>query len=376
MTAIYLLAGSYAGQEDEGIQVLRFDMITRTLEKVSGIGGVENPSFVIADARGRRAFAVSETKTGGVVALSVEGDVPTLREVCRLSTEGWAPCHLSLDEQRGWLHVVNYMSGEVTRFRVAETDGGGAGASDGGADQDWAGLSHLVDVVRHEGSGMRRDRQESAHPHSVWNLPAGGEGAGHGRILVVDLGMDALVCYDSEGETLTKVGETKSAPGRGPRHVAFHPSEQSMYVVNELSSSISVYELEPDGLGTCVQEISTLPVGIVGAGITPAAAVANTAADIHLHPSGAYLYASNRGHDSIVTYAVAKDGTLTLMGHTSAGGRMPRNFAVLPTGDAMLVANQDSDAIVVMDINGSGEPVPTGNVYRMSRPCCLQVLPR
>ncbi|MCL6452268.1 MAG: lactonase family protein [Alicyclobacillus sp.] len=352
MAVTYLLAGSYALAADEGVQMLALDHRTGRLNRVCGHRGIENPSYVISNAPGNLAFAVSETDAGSVVALQVDVQRQELRQVAMQETGGSAPCHLCLDEAGSWLYAANYGSGHISRFRV----------------ELHTGRLELTDVVRHIGRGPNPRRQASAHPHSVWMRPSAGQPS---VVVAADLGMDALVWYRSDDARFERMAAWPCPPGSGPRHVAFHPSGRWMYVVGELTSSLSVFTLDATSGSPRQQDLSTLGPDVDGPSMP---ALDNTAADIHLHPNGRFLYVSNRGDDSIATFRMEADGTVTWLGRTECGGRTPRNFAVLPSGDFLVCANQGSDEVAVLRIGPSGEPTFTGYTYRMSRPTSLWVL--
>ena len=342
----YVYAGSYTAATEVGIHVLLFDGEEGSLTRVGDLSGVENPSYLALDHERSRLFAVSETEEGSVVSYAIDGKTRQLQEMNRQSTNGASPCYVSLDPTGSWLFAVNYMGGSVCSFPI-KADGT---------------VGPLADSVHHTGSSVRSDRQEAAHPHSVVTMPESP------YRLVADLGTDRVYVYRlnlTDGKWV-RTGEIATDPGAGPRHIAFHPNAPFAYVANELNSTITVYTCDRNaGSLSPIQTASALPSKFTGD---------NTCADIHVSPSGRYLYASNRGHDSIASFRLLEDGTLAPIGHTSSMGKTPRNFAIVPDGKHLLVANQDSDTIVVMAIGENGVPTPTGEVYEMPRPVCLQLL--
>jgi 6-phosphogluconolactonase len=339
-----IFVGSYAKADETGIHWLRMDKATGRLQRVAGVSGIANPSFLALSSSGDRLYAVSETDNGEVVSYAVDHEQMTLRELNRQSTKGSAPCHLSLDAEGRWLSVVNYGSGSVCTFGL-EADGS---------------LGAVVDWIQHEGRGVRADRQEAPHPHSIAADPFS---AYH---LVPDLGIDKVFVYRLEEGTgrLRQVSAATASAGAGPRHVAYHPQSSVVYVVCELDSTVVAYHFDRSGGRlTELTRVSLLPSGFHGA---------NTAADVHVSPSGKYLYASNRGHDSIACFRIEGNGQLSALGHVATMGRTPRNFCITPSGRHLLVANQDSDSIVVMCLDEAGMPQPLGQATRVKRPVCLK----
>ncbi len=225
-------------------------------------------------------------------------------------------------------------------------------------------LGEATDTVQFNGSGPNRERQEGPHAHMVLPRPDGS------RILAVDLGADRLMSFrlDQERGMLSPADPpwTQLPPGAGPRHLAFHPHQPFAYVISELQSAVTVFRVDGDTF-TALQTISTLPNGFTGQ---------NLGAEIKVAPSGRFVYASNRGHDSLAIYAVDQvTGRLSLVGHESTQGVGPRDFAIDPAGASLLVANQDTDSVVTFWIDpDSGTLRATGHVAAVPTPVCLQVV--
>ena len=339
--------GSYAHKEEQSIYSAWLDGETGQIHLAGGTAGLENPSFLAVNREGTSLYAVSEisgSEHGGVVCYSRNAEQGQLTAVTEWSTLGGSPCHIILDEQENVIIITNYMGGNVCTFKLGE-DGMLAG---------------LADNAVHTGKGPREDRQEAAHPHSAIVDPK------NRFVLVADLGTDKLVHYRLEGETgrLIPHQETKTAPGAGPRHLAFHPIDELLYVVNELDCTVAVYSYDSESSKLAmVQVISTLPESFTGA---------NTAADIHLTSDGRYLYASNRGHDSLAVYHVLQDGLLKLVEYAPTGGQTPRNFAIAADDRYLLVANQDSNNIVSYRIDpNNGRLLATGHEIHVKAPVCI-----
>ncbi len=344
--------GTYTGKGSEGIYVYRLDPSTGALTSVSKTAGLENPSFLAIDPKGRCIYAVRESgrQGGAVVALSRNSTTGELTILNEQPSGGQGPCYVTVDREGRFLFVANYGSGHVAMLPIAD-DGR---------------LQPATSVVQHEGSSVNPNRQKGPHAHCVV-LDAGNRYA-----LAADLGIDKVMVYRpdfEQGKLLPNDPPfVRSEPGSGPRHIAFHPTGKYVYVIEELSSTIAAYTYDADA-GTLkpFQKIGTLPAGFQGA---------NTCADIHVHPSGRFLYGSNRGHNSIAIFAVDdKTGGLRLLGHEPTQGKTPRNFAIDPSGTFLLVANQDSGTIVSFRINQDlGALIPTGQVCRVSMPVCLKMV--
>lgn len=347
-STIHLIVGTYDKADRDGIHELAWEPASGEWTRVGGTAGIDHPSFVAAHPRLARLYAVSETAAGAVVAYRMDAN-GVFAELNRQPTEGDDPCHLHVDADGRWLVAVNYSSGSACLYPL---------------DEDGA-IGPLADQVRHEGRGPREDRQERAHAHSIFPIP------NTNLWVVSDLGTDGLYVYelDAMQGKLALRGVTRTPSGAGPRHVAFHPAKPFVYSVEELTCAVSVYRYDaahPELPFERLQTVTTLPEGFAGE---------NTCADIHLTASGAYLYASNRGHDSLAAFRVLEDGRLESLGTTSTGGRNPRNFAVV--GDEWLfAANQDSDTIVPFRLGDDGIPAPAGDAANVYKPVCLLVYNR
>ena len=339
----------------EGIHVLRLDPESGKLATVDIERGAVNPSFLAVAPDRRTLYAVNETPEidgheGGAVSAYAIDDAGSLRLLNCQPSKGADPCYVSVDGQGRTVFVANYSSGTVAAFPVG----------------DEGELLPNSSVVQHEGRGPRKGRQDGPHAHLIEP-----DGTG-GFALATDLGTDRIMIYrlDSETSTLASHNPPFAAihPGAGPRHLAFHPAGRFVYVINELDSTMTAC-IWDSGSGTLnpFQTVSTLPDGYDGE---------NSCADIHVAPSGRFVYGSNRGHDSIVTYAIdGGTGRLSLVEHVSTMGRTPRGFAIDPDGTFLLVANQDSDTVVSFRLDGStGLPTPTGAAVAVPSPVCVTFL--
>ena len=353
---MYLYVGTYtsSGSKSEGIYILRFDTRTGEIRPHKVVRGVEEPSFLAIDPAGKYLYAVNETleyrgrKSGAVSSFAVAQKDGTLTFLNEQPSMGGAPCHVTTSRDGKFVLVANYMGGNVAVFPVAR-DGT---------------LGPAVDVEQHSGSGPNKARQEAAHAHSIM-LDQQGKYA-----FVNDLGIDKVMIYEFDGRN----GKLRpnpnqpyyaSRPGAGPRHFKFHPSGKYAFVVNELDMTVASLLYDPtQGSLKEVHTVSTVPAGYSGE---------NTCADLHAHPNGKYVYASNRGHDSIAAFEFdVAIGQLKPVEHVPAGGKTPRNFAIDPTGKFLLVANQKSDTIVTFVIDqASGRLKSTGHTAKVPSPVCL-----
>ncbi len=343
MSSTYIISGSYATAEQAGITLWELDPATGKLAKKAEIPGVERPSFLSVHPNGTSFTAVSETGNGEVVAYWLNPQKGLIQELNRQPAGGDHPAHITIDEDGQWAVSVTYTGARVTVHPL-------------GAD---GSIGEMADSKRHKGSGADLERQDAAHPHSALQLP------GTNRFFVSDLGMDAIVRYrlDLHSGELEQEAVTKTAPGAGPRHLAFHPSEAFVYGVNELNSTVSVYALEGRDLNE-KQNISALPEHFTGS---------NTAAEIAVSKDGRFVYVSNRGHDSIAVFRVAQ-GLLEAVGHADAGGAGPRHFTLVPDSPWIVIAHEGSGTIAVKRIGEDGMPGETAGRVETITPVCVRLL--
>jgi len=344
MTRVYI--GTYTKHgTSEGIYVYQLDPSTGALEHLQTVSGVGDPAYLNFGPGGRMLYSVNEqVEDGGVSAFSVDPSSGQLTFVNRVASHGADPAHLSVDPSGGWVLVANYTGGTIAALPI----------------KDDGALGEASDVVHHTGSGPNPDRQQGPHPHMIVTAPAGG------FILVPDLGADRVVAYHLDHGTGRLVPEPDAGgrvpPGAGPRHLAFGVDGQYAYVLGELDSTLNTfaYDAETGGLSQ-VQVVRTLPHVSSGTNTTAALVVA---------PSGQFVYASNRGHNSVATFGIdAASGQLTPRGHTPTGGRTPRDINLDPTGRILLVANQDSDSVVSFFVDAqTGRIEPTGQSTPVPRP--------
>lgn len=347
-----LWIGTYTTRGSEGIYSLSMDPGTGALGAPVLGAKIDNPSFLALHPNGKTLYAVSETsrfegKPGGAVAaFAVEPDSGALRELTRQSSGGAAPCHLAVHPSGKCLVVANYSSGNVSAFPLG---------NDGG-------IGKMAGIVQHDGRGVNLKRQEAPHAHGVTFDPTGA------FVFVADLGIDRIKAYkvDAAKATMTSVDSASAIlpPGYGPRHFLFAKSGNSAYSVDELSVSVSHFSWN-----AALGELR----GISSVSFKSDHPEGSTAAEIALHPNGKFLYASNRGHDSIAVFSLDADsGAPTLIQTFPSGGRSPRSIAIAPDGEFMVAANQESDNLVVMRIDSmTGKLFKTSHAVKIPAPVCV-----
>jgi 6-phosphogluconolactonase len=339
----------------KGIYAYRFDRTAGALTEVTINEGVRNASYLAFDPTRTFLYCVNEFKefegqaSGAVSAFHVEGDSGRLTFLNMKASHGTDPCHLMVDRTGKNVLVANFASGSVSVLPIA---------SDGS-------LRDASDVVQHTGSSIDPKRQAGPHAHAV-EIDAGNR-----YVFVPELGADKVMIYelDVEKGRLTPNRNqpfVSVAPGAGPRQLVMHPNGRFAYLINELNSTMTAYAYDAErGTLTGLQTLPTLPPDFSGH---------SSCAEVQIARSGKFLYGSNRGHDSLVIYAVdAERGTLATIAHESTRGRIPRNFAVSPTGEFLAAANQDSDNVVMFRVDpATGRLTPTGNVANVGSPVCVR----
>ena len=354
VSELLVYVGTYTTGKSKGIYLYRLDLHSGQLKYVATTTGVVNPSFLTLAPNRRVLYAVNEVdefggrKSGAVSSFAADQRSGELRLLNQQATLGANPCYVDVDASGRFVLVANYTGGNVTVFRI-EGDGN---------------LSNATDTKQYEGSSVNRDRQEAPHAHCIVLDPT------NRFAYSCDLGTDKIMIFrfDKRNGKLLAGAQPwlQVTAGAGPRHLAFHPTSNYMFVVNELHSTVTAFARDPrKGSLKELQTLSTLPRDFTGS---------NTGADIHVSPNGKFLYCSNRGHDSIAVFKIdPRSGALTALGHESTGGTTPRNFAIDPTGAFLLVANQKSDNIVVFRLDqNTGGLVATGQAVQVPAPVCLK----
>jgi 6-phosphogluconolactonase len=350
--------GTYTSKTDsKGIYSLHFDSATGRLSSMTLAATTPDPSFLTVASNEKDLYAVNELsefagkKSGAVMSYSLDPKSGKLTQLNQVPSGGADPCYVSFDQSGKYLLVANYTGGSVSTFPVAPDGRVGSASA----------------FVQHSGSGPNKERQEGPHAHYI------AASADNRFVFVVDLGLDEVVVYrfDPAKGSLTPNDPpfVKVAPGAGPRHLAFHPNGKFAYVLNEVNSTVTVFANDSrNGSLSTLQTLPTIPKGFTAH---------NDTAEIVVHPSGKFLYVSNRGHDSIAEFTInPAKGTLTFAGDFSTQGKTPRNFALDPTGKFLLAANQESNTIVVFRIDqSSGTLTDTGQVAQVPAPVDIVFVP-
>ncbi|MFY9951060.1 MAG: lactonase family protein [Candidatus Sulfotelmatobacter sp.] len=356
----YLMyVGTYTqdGSTSKGIYAYRYDAGSAKVTSIGLAAQTINPSFLAVHPNHRFLFAVNEIgdykgqKSGAVSAFAIDSTTGKLTLLNQVASGGADPCYITVDKTGKFVLVANYTGGSVSVFPILK-DGS---------------LSEASAFVQHTGHGTNPKRQEAPHAHSIDLSP-------DDRFAIVDdLGLDETLVYkfdSSKGSlTLNDPPFAKADAGAGPRHFALDPNGKFAYVINEMGSTVSVFDYDArSGVLHPLQTISTIPQGFTEL---------NEDAEIEVHPSGKFLYASNRGHDSIAVFAIDPNkGTLTLIEYVPTKGQSPRNFQIDPTGRLLFAANEKSDNIVIFRINvQTGRLTPTGKVLDISQPVCVRFVP-
>ncbi len=349
----FLYIGTYTSGTSEGIYQLRLNKDTGVFEYLGLAAQIKNPSFLTLHPDRPLLYAVGEgiapsDKSEGLAsAFSINSENGRLTLLNQQPTIGEGPCHVAVDRQG--LHIVtaNYGDGSIT---VLPITGDGR-------------LEPATDLKRHSGSSVHPSRQTAPHAHSVTF-----DATGH-LIYATDLGLDKIMVYQYDshhGKLQPHIPPFVAvAPGAGPRHFAFHPSGRFAYGINELNSTVTSFiSTGSTGELAILQTIGTLPEAFDGE---------TYPAEIRVHPSGRFVYASNRGHDSIALFKVEEQsGQLTALGHISTLGKVPRNFAISPDGKYLVVANQETENVVVFKINVTdGTLIPIASPANVPSPVCV-----
>ena len=330
----------------KGIYVSRFDASSGRMGQIRLALEAEDPSFLTVHPNRRYLYSINELggRPGTVSAYAIEPATGKLRLLNQAPAQGRGTCHLSLDAGGSMLAVTNYVSGIVASYRVL---------GDGR-------LGEAVSVIQQRGA-------EAPHPHSVNFSP-------DNRFLIVpDVGTHKVHLYRVDpGRAALQPhdpAEFPARPGSGPRHLAFHPSGRYCYVIEETSNQVMALKWD-ERRGTLeeIQRVPTLPASFSGESYT---------AEIIAHPSGKFLYGSNRGHDSIAVFSVDQDsGRLTAVDHTPTQGSYPRNFNLDPTGRWLIALNRESNSVVAFAVDPqTGRLTPTGQVLDLRSPSCLRWVP-
>lgn len=357
-TLVYF--GTYTGSGSKGIYRSILDEKTGELSDLVLAAELENPSFLVVSPDQKYLFAVSENgkfkgKEGGGVSSFAIGKDGGLTLISQVNSGGGAPCHISTDPQGKCLLVANYMGGSISSYQIA-ADGKLVSPAAGG-------------FIQHEGQGAQLPRQASPHAHSVNVGPTGK------RAYVADLGLDKVLIYklDAAGGMIAPNTPPflKLPDATGPRHFSFHPSGKWAYTNLEMSLQVAALSHDAKTGALAVLEIElTVPEGTERKG--------NSTAECLVHPTGKWVYVSNRGHNSIAAFAIdQKTGKLDFIERESTQGKTPRNFGIDPSGKFLITGNQGSGNVVVLKINqDTGSLDPIGHEIEVPDPVCIRFVRR
>ena len=356
---VYIGTYTTGKSESQGIYRARLDLATGELSPPELAAASTSPSFLAVHPQNRFLYAVNEVATfegaatGAVSAFAVDGRTGALSPLNQQSSGGAGPAHVAVDRAGRNVLVANYGGGSVASLPI-DADGR---------------LKPAASVITHAGSSVHPKRQTKPYAHSINVDPS------NTFAYAADLGADRVFIYrlDADRGTLTSAtpASVALAPGAGPRHFAFHPSGRYAYVINELALTVTAFRRDASaGALTEIQTVSTLPAG-------QAADAAFSTAEVVVHPSGRFLFGSNRGHDSLVVFAIDQaTGMLTYVEHEPTQGSIPRGFGVDPTGRFLLAANQRSDSLVVFRIDQqTGALTPTGQSIKVATPVSVVFVP-
>lgn len=352
------LLGTYTGEESRGIYAVRLDTATGALSTPELVAELPNPEFLALHPNGKIVYALTRVdgpgtgSSGAVAAFTVDSQTGKLTPLNVQSTNSSGSLtHLAVDGTGRMLVAASYGGAYTVSFRI-EPDGR---------------LGERANFVLHEGQvGPNQPRQDSPHPHSVTISPE------NRFAFVADLGLDRVFAYKlnpGDGTIISnEPGSISVTPGAGPRHTKFSPDGKSFYVLNELNSTIASCTYDAgQGVATQFQVVSTLPDGFSGR---------NTTSEIRVHPSGRFVYAANRGHDSIAVFARdPENGGLVRVENVPCGGERPRNFALTPDGAWLLCAHQDSNTATTFSVDPeTGRLSATGSTVSVPKAVCVLFL--
>lgn len=352
--ADYAYAGTYTEKTSKGIYLYRFDAGAGKLEALGLVAETPNPTFLAIHPNRKYLYAVNEIDkfqgqhSGSVTAFRIDGT--KLTALNSVSSHGDGPCHVSIDRSGKFVMVANYGGGSIAVLPI-QPDGS---------------LGEATAAIQHTRAPGATSHPGPPHAHSI-NMSPDNRFA-----IVADLGLDRIFVYRFDAAKGTLQPNDPPAvvlkTGAGPRHFAFHPNGRVAYSINELQSTVSVFDWNSErGVLTEKQTISTLPPEFKGE---------NSTAEVVVHPNGKFLYGSNRGHDSIAVFAIGADGKLSLVELAAAHVKTPRNFALDPTAAFLFAEGQQSDRINIFRVDkNTGRLTATGDGVDLGAPVCLRFLP-
>src|ERR1035437_6536507 len=353
----FIYIGTYAKSGGKGIYFARFDEVGGRVADLRLAALAVNPSFLAVHPSRRFLFAASEldcynlTKSGSISAFAIDWESGELMPLNEVSSHGAWPCHLAADASGQNILATNYGGGSVVVLPVKQN----------------GFVGEISTIIQHAGSSVHPTRQQKPHPHSVALSPD------NRFALVPDLGLDQVLVYRFDAARgLMGANQPPFATGgagAGPRHCGFHPNGRLVYVINELRSTVTAFAY--GAAGGVLKELLTLPP------LPEDFHGDSTTAEVQGHPSGRFLYGSNRGHNSIAVFDIhPQTGVLAPLGHVPTQGKKPRHFGIDPSGKFLLAANQDSNSVVIFRIHlETGGLTPTGQKLEVAAPACVKFVP-
>jgi len=363
-TGLLVFVSVFASGETGAIRAFHIDPATGAITAAHETPRVPHPFFLALTPDHTTLYSIESETFGGdddtvnedVVAWRIVDRNGRLERLGKQSCKGTISCYLETDPSGRTLLAANYGSGSVVAFPIA---------ADGS-------LGPAVGFATHAGSSVNPERQTKPHAHSIIPAPTPENGEPQ-FAYAADLGTDEIICYrvDPARATLERndAGTVKAAPGSGPRHLRFHPDGRTLYALNELLGTITAYAYDAaTGRLTPRQTIPTLPADFSGD---------NLAADLTITPDARYLYATNRGHDTIVIYRIGGDAMLETIDIVPSGGKGPQNLALTPDGRFLLCANMPSNNLVVFRIDdATGQLTAVYRPTEVASPSCIMIVPQ
>lgn len=337
--------GTYTKTSSKGIYLIELDEKTGMLGEPKLAAAIAQPSYVALHPSKKFLFAISEVgefegkKTGAAYGFAVEAD-GMLTPINAANCGGRGPAFIEVDRAGKSVLVANYGEGSVARLPIDEK----------------GRLSSPSSVIQHHGTGPVKDRQEGPHAHSIVCDPSGK------FALAQDLGTDFVIVYKLDGDKLIEANRLQIEPGSGPRMVEFAHDCTRVYLVNELNNTVCFLQFDSEtGTLKNLQTVTTLPSDWHAF---------SKAAAIGIHPSQKFCYASNRGNETLVRYAMDDSGKLAVVDFTPSGGKTARHFAIDPSGKFLLCAHQDSDSMTLFDIAADGK-LTAKQTIQIGQPTCV-----
>ncbi|WP_459499962.1 lactonase family protein [Bacillus sp. C1] len=340
--------GTYTRGDSKGIYQFTLDIKAAEIKDIKVVAHVGSPTYLAISHDNQYLYSVARMdQLGGVAAFSINSETKKLDLVNMQIVEGASPCHLSVNQEKGMVVTANYHKGTVESYVINQEEGS---------------INAASSIVQHYGSGLNKERQEKPHAHYVGSTPD------QKYVIAIDLGMDQVITYEQSNEKLIEVHSLSVNPGSGPRHLVFHPNGKYVYVITELSSEVIVlmYD-EQKGRFEEIQYISTLPETY---------SESNFGSAIHISSDGRFVYAANRGHNSIVIFHVNQNsGKLTFIETVSTEGDWPRDFILDPTERFIVVSNEKSSNLVLFSRNETtGQLIPLQSDVIVPEPVCVKFL--